>query len=756
MELDGGDDPQDTPRTRQAVKDPRTACQKGAVGVVVIVAVTMIIIIEAIAAGSVVGVCGFLRRHSPEHDLDVVPKFFQIIIGFCVVLAAVGTTRITSVSVVTMAVDFRGLHLEGPQLVVVVVVVVAYGIIHKNIVALVGVFVAATAAAAAAAAPPSIGSPAAVAGDWTHTDEWDEKARLPHGITEIRQHLNTVDDVPLLVKLFTNSSPSTVRDMLHVMQDHGEIVCVVGSGMRIENAPIFQDADVSIAVDCFPTNVARLHPDGDVSMLQMNADDLVPKMNTRTTTMLPGDNLLAASSSASVFSVSTLSSAPGTTHPPLPQSQVQQTQLHPVTSGTLSLSASVNTMQCSLTFVEGCSIYVTVDIVAEARRLLSNIEGSLLLMRTVQLLLVVILVLANVTSLPGSPLSTLQLLWLLWAVTPVLALTMVDAAGVDHMQQMVPKNTYRAIQQRKKEHEQHTVRTLRTQARNASDAVPSPNNADLLHSSSSLMHKKNKGCSFCSFCSLFPPIEKDIFSKKDMTRFATFALIRVLPSAFASLLVYCWTFVHTMEEYYLPNTLLSILNNYSNTTSGQAADATAIHGLVYLWTKEPLLYTTHAISTTNVLPGDVLEYVQTRCRIWVMSFIVWCLIFIVFGLEKRTSYLVFGRCNQKICTARSWCSRCSRCSQCNSQGKRGSLNRSWLMASMFFLCLQAVACIAVDVSSPLQPIPPLGLALFALCWPLIIVVLDEFVKKSDRKRRQKIRQRLRIGFDTKLGMWSPR
>jgi hypothetical protein len=46
------------------------------------------------------------------------------------------------------------------------------------------------------------------------------------------------------------------------MQDYGEIVCVVGSGLRSENAPLFQDGDVSVAVDCFPTRVGRIHPDG--------------------------------------------------------------------------------------------------------------------------------------------------------------------------------------------------------------------------------------------------------------------------------------------------------------------------------------------------------------------------------------------------------------------------------------------------------------------------------------------------------------
>ena len=104
----------------------------------------------------------------------------------------------------------------------------------------------------------------AVAGDWHHTDDWDEKAQLPHGIKEIRHHLDMIDNVPLLVQLFTNSSPTTVREMIHVMQENGEVVCAVGSALWSENATVFQDADIAIAMDTLPTTEDRVHPDGQV------------------------------------------------------------------------------------------------------------------------------------------------------------------------------------------------------------------------------------------------------------------------------------------------------------------------------------------------------------------------------------------------------------------------------------------------------------------------------------------------------------
>ena len=35
--------------------------------------------------------------------------------------------------------------------------------------------------------------------------QWDENAQLPHGIEEIARHLETQDNVPLLIHLFTDS-----------------------------------------------------------------------------------------------------------------------------------------------------------------------------------------------------------------------------------------------------------------------------------------------------------------------------------------------------------------------------------------------------------------------------------------------------------------------------------------------------------------------------------------------------------------------
>ena len=44
--------------------------------------------------------------------------------------------------------------------------------------------------------------------------DWDVNAKLPHGIDSVRQHLKNVDNVPLLVSLFTDATKETTTEMV--------------------------------------------------------------------------------------------------------------------------------------------------------------------------------------------------------------------------------------------------------------------------------------------------------------------------------------------------------------------------------------------------------------------------------------------------------------------------------------------------------------------------------------------------------------
>ena len=62
---------------------------------------------------------------------------------------------------------------------------------------------------------------------------------MPKGIENIRPHLETMDNVPLLVSLFTDTTPDTTREMIGIMQEYGEVVCVMGSSANYHNVPVF-------------------------------------------------------------------------------------------------------------------------------------------------------------------------------------------------------------------------------------------------------------------------------------------------------------------------------------------------------------------------------------------------------------------------------------------------------------------------------------------------------------------------------------
>ncbi|CAB3408925.1 unnamed protein product [Caenorhabditis bovis] len=74
-------------------------------------------------------------------------------------------------------------------------------------------------------------------------------ARLPTGVKNVRPHLENVDNVPLLVGLFTDSTTSAVEEMIDILQENGEIVMVVGSSRNLNNTMLFAKANISVSID---------------------------------------------------------------------------------------------------------------------------------------------------------------------------------------------------------------------------------------------------------------------------------------------------------------------------------------------------------------------------------------------------------------------------------------------------------------------------------------------------------------------------
>lgn len=81
----------------------------------------------------------------------------------------------------------------------------------------------------------------------------DIKARLPRGPANIRQHLLSVDDIPLHVSIFAEcrSEPGLIEAMLGIYGEWHETVAVIGSlvaDKTVESASIFAMADVAIGM----------------------------------------------------------------------------------------------------------------------------------------------------------------------------------------------------------------------------------------------------------------------------------------------------------------------------------------------------------------------------------------------------------------------------------------------------------------------------------------------------------------------------
>eukprot|EP01103_Thecamoeba_quadrilineata_P014076 TRINITY_DN4083_c0_g1_i1.p1 TRINITY_DN4083_c0_g1~~TRINITY_DN4083_c0_g1_i1.p1 ORF type:complete len:1161 (+),score=219.15 TRINITY_DN4083_c0_g1_i1:53-3535(+) len=77
-----------------------------------------------------------------------------------------------------------------------------------------------------------------------HNDE--TPARLPKGISSVRSHLKDVDNVPLLVPLFSDSDPDSTTEMIKIFLENGQTVCCLGSCLNNENVSPFCQASLSI------------------------------------------------------------------------------------------------------------------------------------------------------------------------------------------------------------------------------------------------------------------------------------------------------------------------------------------------------------------------------------------------------------------------------------------------------------------------------------------------------------------------------
>ncbi|XP_025902554.1 transmembrane protein 94 isoform X1 [Nothoprocta perdicaria] len=192
------------------------------------------------------------------------------------------------------------------------------------------------------------------------------RAKLPRGIHQVRPHLQNIDNVPLLVPLFTDCTPETMCEMIKIMQEYGEVTCCLGSSANLRNSCLFLQSDISIALD-------PLYP--------------------------------------SRCSWETFGYATSTTMTHISE------ELTP-----LQLSGQLNSLPCSMSFRQEESTSI-IRLIEQARHATYGIRKCFLFLLQCQLTLVIIQFLSCLVQLPPI-LSTTDIVWLSCFCYPLLSISL--------------------------------------------------------------------------------------------------------------------------------------------------------------------------------------------------------------------------------------------------------------------------------------------------------------------------------------------
>ncbi|XP_024913277.1 transmembrane protein 94 isoform X2 [Cynoglossus semilaevis] len=192
------------------------------------------------------------------------------------------------------------------------------------------------------------------------------RAKLPRGIHQVRPHLKNIDNVPLLVPLFTDCTPDTMGEMMKIMQENREVTCCLGSAANFRNSCLFLQSDIGIALD-------PLYP---------------------------------SQCSWETFGYATGGGFTGDSEALTP----------------LRLSGQLNSLGCSVTFHQGESVSI-IKLIEQARHTTYGIRKCFLFLLQCQLCLVIIQFLACLAQLPP-PMNTTDILWLSCFSCPLLSVSL--------------------------------------------------------------------------------------------------------------------------------------------------------------------------------------------------------------------------------------------------------------------------------------------------------------------------------------------
>lgn len=233
------------------------------------------------------------------------------------------------------------------------------------------------------------------------------RAKLPKGIKNIRPHISDVDNVPLLVSLFTDCNAETITEMIEIMQENSEVVLCIGNAWNHKNISIFSQADLGL------------------SLIPQYLD--LPKCTATETCALSTSNsssvLSHSMSQAHAGAISSGGSGQGCWPSPL------------------ELASYLNSVSCQLCFNRDSEVSL-LSLITESRRIRSSIQLGLQFGLGSSLTLAALLLLATLLFLP-SPLNGGHLLWLLIFTIPLLTLSFLSAPLDPKLRSLMPnKKTY--------------------------------------------------------------------------------------------------------------------------------------------------------------------------------------------------------------------------------------------------------------------------------------------------------------------------
>lgn len=62
---------------------------------------------------------------------------------------------------------------------------------------------------------------------------------LPCGINMIREHIKTIDTIPLQVPMFCDVTEKNTEEMFKIYQENGDVVACIGNILNTENMHIY-------------------------------------------------------------------------------------------------------------------------------------------------------------------------------------------------------------------------------------------------------------------------------------------------------------------------------------------------------------------------------------------------------------------------------------------------------------------------------------------------------------------------------------